>query len=118
MKIFFLDKTPPPKPKKSTKTTTTYKKKCKFCGKTFETTCPAQIYCSGACRYANERANCTKQAPPILRAKKKKKRTIDDYIAESEACGLSYGQYKAQLRLGKTFEELKAAYEEKKAGVW
>ena len=110
MKFFFMDKTSP-------KRLTTYKKKCKFCGKTFETTCPAQIYCSGACRYANERTNRTKQAPPILRAKKKKK-TIDDYIAESEACGLSYGKYKAQLRLGKSFEELKAAYEEKKAGVW
>ena len=111
--------------KTSSKRPTTYDKPCKFCGKVFEAINPNQIYCSVDCRYEHTLAESKKKtaerknpAPPILRAKKKKKRTIDDYIAESEACGLSYGQYKAQLRLGKTFEELKAAYEEKKAGAW
>lgn len=116
MKIFFLDKTPP-KPKKSTNRTKTHKKKCKFCGDVFETDQPNQIYCTAECRSDYELEHNKEKAPPIVR-EKKKKRTIDDYIAESEACGLSYGQYKAQRRLGKTFEELKAAYEEKKDGVW
>lgn len=115
MKLFFLDKTTP-KPKKSTKT---HKKKCKFCGDWFETDQPNQIYCSAECRRDYDLEKHKKQAPVIV-IEKNKKKTIDDYIAESEACGLSYGQYKAQRRLGKTFEELKAAYEERqaKAGVW
>lgn len=119
MKLFFLDKTTP-KPSNRTKPTKTHKKKCKFCGNMFETNIPNQIYCSGACRSANTLAESKKQAPPVIVREKKKNRTIDDYIAESEACGLSYGKYKAQLRLGKTYEELKAAYEERqaKAGVW
>ena len=36
-----------------------------------------------------------------------KRKTFDDYIREAYECGLSYGKYKAQLHLGKTYEELK-----------
>lgn len=118
MELFFLEKTTPPKPSNRTKPTKTHKKKCKFCGDVFETDQPNQIYCTAECRSDYELEK--KKKAPVIVKEKKVKRTIDDYIAESAACGLSYGKYKAQLRLGKTFEELKAAYNERqaKAGVW
>lgn len=35
-------------------------------------------------------------------------KTLDEWVQEAKDCGLDYGNYRAQISLGKTFEELKA----------
>lgn len=81
-----------------------YYKICPACGKQFKTYSKNRIYCSAVCRDAKLETVCIKREPS----------PFDKRIKEADACGLSYGHYSAQLRLGKTFEELKAAYELKK----
>lgn len=81
-----------------------YLKTCPVCGKQFKTNSKNRIYCSTVCRNAKPETRCTKREPS----------PFDIRIKEADACGLSYGYYSAHLRLGKTFEELKAAYELKK----
>jgi len=78
-----------------------YLKTCPVCGKQFKTTGKTKIYCSADCRDSKPETVCIKREPS----------PFDIRIKEADACGLSYGYYSAQLRLGKTFEELKAAYE-------
>ena len=38
-------------------------------------------------------------------------KSFDDYAREADECGLSYGKYKVALKLGKTYEQLKAEYQ-------
>ena len=99
---------------------------CPVCGKKFETRDSKRVYCSYECGDKAERFR-------ILQSRKRKKNKADNIgkksespaqkskraqreekfnrlIDEAEQCGLSYGWYKAQLRLGKTFEELRAAH--------
>lgn len=54
------------------------------------------------------RLPCTKR---YKRKTPKKIKTFDDYDREAAECGLSYGKYKAALKLGKSYEQLKAEYE-------
>ena len=53
-------------------------------------------------------------APKVHKPKKPPKKTFNELVAESDACGMSYGKYKVALKSGKTFEELKAEYEKQK----
>ena len=85
-----------------------YYKICPVCGKQFKTNSKNRIFCSTVCRDAKPETRCTKREPS----------PFDIRIKEADACGLSYGYYSAQLRLGKTFEELKAAYELKQNCQW
>lgn len=88
-------------------------KTCPTCGKPFEPSRSDQIYCSKACcNKAYGKANYKKKheeyASPFA---KPKESFLDKRIEEANACGLSYGQYKAQIAMGKTFDELKAIHE-------
>ena len=38
-------------------------------------------------------------------------KSFDDYAREADECGLSYGKYKVALKLGKSYEQLKAEYQ-------
>lgn len=104
-----------------------FTKTCPICGREFKTTLSIRLYCSDACHqsarsersaryYANQ-----KELRSIKSAEKVDEQTLESrraqreenfnrLIDEAEQCGLSYGMYTAQLRLGKTFEELHAAH--------
>ena len=84
---------------------------CIVCGKAFQSTHPAKKYCSPECAGV-------KRAKKVHKPKKPPKKTFDEIVAESDACGMSYGKYKLALKSGKTFEELKAEYAAKKACDW
>ena len=43
--------------------------------------------------------------------KPKPAKSFDDYAREADECGLSYGKYKVALKLGKSYEQLKAEYQ-------
>ena len=60
-------------------------------------------YAPEAVRYLYKKGKPTK--PP------KRKSTLDQITKEAAECGLSYGKYRAYLNMGKTYEELKAAFE-------
>lgn len=93
---------------------------CPNCGKTFATIRYNQVYCDKYCKKefdykANQALKSEKKTiEPVKKPAKNAEPTsnLDTLINEAEACGMSYGQYKAQIKFfGKTFEELKAAYE-------
>ena len=94
-------------------------KKCVVCGKEFHAGQPFAKYCSDECRKLARQQlleSVTKQTFEVdgfnnFCKSLPKNPLLDKHIKEADACGLSYGQYKAQLRLGKTFEELKAQHD-------
>ena len=79
------------------------KRKCRACGAEFLADVSGdRHYCSLECFRS--------QQPGANR-----KPTRFEVVArQADECGLSYGMYRAQLSLGKTYEELKAAYDKKK----
>lgn len=83
-------------------------RKCIVCDKLFQSLIPHAKYCSLECAGLKR----VKKAP-----KKKPKKTFDEIVKESDACGMSYGKYKVALQSGKTFEELKAEYEIQKQAL-
>ena len=84
-------------------------KLCLCCGKPFVAKLHTQIFCSKECR-KNNRNPCNDDFPKIQKATS----NLDKVIEMADACGLSYGQYKAQLAMGKTFEELKTIHDVQK----
>ena len=84
-----------------------YSRKCRYCHKIFYTTVPTRKYCSTQCHnQAVLNSNVKPKETPAER-EARQNRLID----EAEQCGLSYGQYMAQIRFfRKTFEELRAAH--------
>lgn len=91
-----------------------YYKICPFCDKEFKTRYKHQIYCSAQCHKKKVIADCSATYKKHVSSPS----NFDERIKQADACGLSYGNYVAQLRLGKTFEELKAAYELKQNCQW
>ena len=81
-------------------------KQCSNCGKKFITRRSDQLYCSAEC------ADCyTSKKPPLLKPKRQAKpsgKTIDDWCREAAECNLDYGNYRALIAQGKSFDELKA----------
>lgn len=77
-------------------------KKCILCEAEYETRNAGSRYCP-ACR------EYIQTGKPALWEDKPPKtgKNLDDWIAEAAACGLSYGNYRAALSFGKTFDELK-----------
>lgn len=121
----------------------TWHRICKHCGKPFDTNRFHQIYCCTDCqknayeaarpsREMIRRQNAIRQKayrqyyqlirnfdnssvgvpekPSILCEES----ALDKTIREADECGLSYGMYRAQLKLGKTYEDLKADYESRR----
>lgn len=75
---------------------------CEFCGKTFHIT-PynfTQKFCSLKCFYDSKKQT----EGTVVRVDK----TFDDWIREAEDCHLDYGTYRSLIKMGKTYEELKA----------
>ena len=87
---------------------------CKLCGKSFIPKTSHQLFCDISCtkKFHNERQKelYRKAKGNSETQKSKVKKTFEDYAREADECGLSYGNYTAQLRLGKTFEELRNAH--------
>ena len=76
----------------------THNRVCPVCGKRFNTTAGNKKYCSEGCQKS---VDYNKKHPSRL----------SELSIQAEQCGLSYGKYTAQLRLGKTYEELYAAHQ-------
>lgn len=72
--------------------------KCLYCGKEFEPTGTSQKYCSPQCGKAYR----SKIPQPMS-----KERTLDDWVREANECNLDYGTYRALIKIGRTYEELK-----------
>lgn len=106
-------------------------KTCKFCGKQF-TYGRLRVFCSDSCnRHFFQRIDYHKKNPAtdtISAADAADlsndffhafdyldNSNIDDANKKAAECGLSYGKFKAQLRLGKSFEQLKAEYQRSKS---
>lgn len=97
---------------------------CAHCGDIFLPTTHQQIYCSKKCcilaqnkRNREERASAKKELNDLKKetfVENKKTTSFEQISREADECGLSYGKYRAQLMLGKTYEELKAAYESRR----
>ena len=77
---------------------------CEFCGKPFllQKNNPAQKFCSLKCYHAARTK--PKEPPPAVPVD----RTWDDWIREADECNLDYGTYRGLIKMGKTFDELKA----------
>lgn len=37
-------------------------------------------------------------------------KTLDDWVREATECGLDYGNYRALISMGKTYEQIKSMY--------
>ena len=80
---------------------------CPECGCEFKKKAGNQKFCTPACdnRYRNkQRRNPKAEEPPELKPMK----PLNEWIAEARECNLDYGNYRALIESGKTFEELKA----------
>ena len=109
-------------------------RKCAICGEEFAVKTYNQKYCSDKCRrlaegkedktrkclncgkeffsFSAQRKFCCKECGNEYRKKLKqpkvKTKTLDDWIREANECNLDYGNYRAMIESGKTYEELKA----------
>lgn len=83
-------------------------RKCIVCGKPFQCKNSLAKYCSRECAGV-------KRAKKVPKTKKTPTKSFNELVAESDACGMSYGKYKVALKSGKTFEDLKTEYEIQKA---
>ena len=117
-----------------------YEKVCPTCGKTFQTFYSCKKYCSDRCRQVAscQRLKEMQEQDPTLKEKrreyariyKKKLRALKqnnavqqrkqneqrNFEKEAAQCGMTYGKYRAAVEIfGKTFEELKKAYEDSKS---
>lgn len=98
---------------------------CAWCGDKFTQKKVNQIYCSHICcrlaynkRRRDERAAAKAELKKLHRKifgeRKKITSTLNQVAREADECGLSYGKYKVQLKMGKTYEELKTEYESRR----
>ena len=79
------------------------KKRCEECGKEFEPRLSIQRYCSPQCAEIYNKPKSTAKSPP-----KPKCKTLSDWCREAAECNLDYGNYRALIESGKSFDELKA----------
>ena len=115
-------------------------KNCVKCGRKFSTRHPLQKYCTETCRKQANAVNKPKkseqrvcltcghifQATPTNNKKfcctscklhfnpdRKKKKLLEEWATEAQACGMTYGKYRTQIEhFGKTFEELQKLKED------
>lgn len=74
-------------------------RKCAMCGVKFEVTTAGQKHCP-TCR--------EKIYSPPEPARSSEKKTLEDWVREAQACGMSYGAYRMQVEhFGKTYEDLR-----------
>ena len=87
---------------------------CEFCGKPFllQKNNPAQKFCSPKCYNAARRTK-PKEPPPVIPVDK----TFDDWIREADECNLDYGTYRGLIKMGKTYDELKATADRRTISV-
>lgn len=84
---------------------------CPICHKKFAPVYNAQKFCSDECRTKatlekSRRLHSQKAAKRVNEQSKPK--TLADWCKEAAECNLDYGNYRALIESGKTFEELKA----------
>ena len=89
-------------------------KPCLYCHKEFEAR-PGQKFCCGRhgdlYRYRAKRHNSNyqlKSATIKQDVEKPPKKSLAEWEREATECNLDYGNYRALLNVGKTYEELKA----------
>lgn len=81
---------------------------CQLCGKDFQPH-NSQLYCD-QCRADIKTNGFTKpktvvhHPPPAKHSK-----SLEQWVAEANACNLDYGSYRALINQGKSFDELKAS---------
>lgn len=91
---------------------------CRICGKQFTPKIATEFFCSPECRKEATRRRekkyrvqkCAQQRAKTVvdKAVKRPIKTLDDWCREAAACGLDYGNYRALIAQGKTFEQIKA----------
>lgn len=79
---------------------------CEECGKEFEPRLSTQRYCSPQCAEIYNKPKSTAKSQT-----KTKGKTLSDWCREAAECNLDYGNYRALIKSGKTFEELKSRAE-------
>ena len=72
---------------------------CKQCHEYFLPRTAQQQFCSKSCAVKYRRRNQPPREP---------NQSLSQWIIEARECNLDYGTYRALIRSGKTFEELKA----------
>lgn len=82
------------------------KMRCEECGKEFTTRNSTQRFCSAQCSGNYHRPKSTAKLQPKLSSKARSK-SLDDWCKEAAECNLDYGNYRALIESGKTFDELK-----------
>lgn len=94
------------------------KRECPHCLKEFLPKVPRQIYCTEQCQrkaYAlkqGQKPRVSKKeliAEAVAKASEQPVKTINDWAREAAECNLDYGNYRALIAAGKTYEELKAS---------
>ena len=87
--------------------------KCLQCGESFTPGVkhPNQKYCSRQCR-ARARFGKKNQRAEEQSSRK----TLANWAREATECNLDYGNYRALIASGKTYEELKATADTRSAG--
>lgn len=80
---------------------------CKQCGREFQASYIYTKYCSEECRKKAKREQARKQIAQ-LNASSAKAKTLTEWCKEAAECNLDYGNYRALIESGKTFDELKA----------
>lgn len=76
-------------------------RQCEFCGETFTPYWRSQTFC----RRCKELLKTNPKRPP---SQKKSDKTLEEWVREARECNLDYGNYRALIAAGKTYEELKA----------
>lgn len=79
---------------------------CHICGRKFWAGTKRAKYCSYECsREARKAYPVVPKVKDIPRESGEK--SLERLVIEAAMCGLSYGQYRAALSMGKTFEEMR-----------
>lgn len=87
---------------------------CLICSRQFRRVKASNVlYCSTKCRSqaASQQTPAQDRAQAVVdKQVKRPTKTLDDWAREAAACGLDYGNYRALVAQGKSFDEIKAQY--------
>lgn len=89
--------------------TATYERKCEYCGQTFKAHRLQQRFCCTKHTHLAYKETNLRRLEKKPKAKPDKDR-FNRLSREARECGMDYGNYVAQLSLGRTYEELRARY--------
>lgn len=88
---------------------TGFTRRCEICDKVFTTIFPKRCLCDACVEFVKQdNTQRKKRSKPPESKPDAPKKSLAEWAREADECNMDYGNYRAQIAAGKTFEELKA----------